>query len=69
METGTLQNYGIVSPAAVERTLEHVRTRREKFMKQLNPLPGAGAPRAAAAPSTKKIGGAVYEYVPDDEAP
>ena len=37
-EANTLKNFGLTSPEAVERTLEHQRQRQEAFMRQLRPV-------------------------------
>jgi len=55
------------NPEAIARKIKELRTQRERYRKEvLIPVKGAVG---SAAPATKKIGGAVYEYVPDDEAP
>jgi hypothetical protein len=37
-EAGTLKSYGLTSPDAIERTLEHLRKRQAEFMSQLRPV-------------------------------
>ncbi len=51
-EANTIKSFGLLSPDAIRKTLEHVRDRKQAFMGQLQPLKRGGA---APAESTKVV--------------
>lgn len=65
-EANTIKSFGLLSPDAIRKTLEHVKERQKDFMGQLQPLPKSKVPDEVKVVETRKTAsGKILEKLSD----